>query len=96
MFSIGPLGKRVICFGHCRRFVEALDCCVNLLDYWSRFDSEVFHTTRVITFFMARLRNAKQKSKTDKKSLEITGGCVCEGEGADSLSIRLYYPFDVS
>ena len=86
MFSIGPLGKRVICFGHCRRLVEALDCCVNLLDYWSRFDSEVSHTTKVITFFMARLRNAKQKSKTDKKSLEITGGCVCEGEGADDVA----------
>ena len=56
---------------------------MNLLEYWSWFGSEVSHTTRVLTFFMARFKNAKQKSKTDKKSLEITGGCVCKGEGAD-------------
>ena len=83
MFSIGLLGKCVACFGHNHRFVEALDCCVNLLYYWSWFDSEVSRTTRVLTLFMARLKNAKQKRKTDKKLLEITGGCVCEGEGAD-------------
>ena len=58
---------------------------MNLLDYWSWFGSKGFHTTRVLTLFMARLKNAKQKSKTEKqKSLEITGGCVCEGEGADT------------
>ena len=33
--------------------------------------------------FKTRFRNAKQKCKTDKKSLEITGGCVCEGDGAE-------------
>ena len=54
-----------------------------LVECWSWFGPEVSHTTKVLTFFVARLKNAKQKSKTDKKSLEITGGCVCEGEGAD-------------
>ena len=34
---------------------------------------------------MARLKNAKQECKTYKKSLEITGGCVCEGEVADTV-----------
>ena len=87
-FSSGPLGKRVVCSGHNRRFVEALDCLVNLLDHWSWFGSEGSHTTRVLTLFMAKLKKAKQKSKTDEKSLEITGGCVCEGEGAER-----FFPF---
>ena len=59
---------------------------MNLLGSWSWFGSEVSHTTKVLTFFMAKLQKTKQKSKIDKKSLEITGGCVCEGEGAEEDS----------
>ena len=33
-----------------------------------------------------------KKSKTEKKSLEITGGCVCEGEGDEKLD-ALIAPF---
>ena len=65
MFSIGPLGKRVVCFGHSRRLVGVLDCSVDSLDHWSRFGSEGSDATRVLTLFMARLENAKQKSKFD-------------------------------
>ena len=65
MFSIGPLGKRVVCFGHSHGLVEVLDCSVDLLDHWSRFSSEGSDATGVLTLFMARLENAKQKSKFD-------------------------------
>ena len=70
-------------FGHCHRFVEALDCCVNLLDYWSWFGFRGFSHNKGVNLFHGNIKNAKQKSRTDKKSLEITGGCVCEREGAD-------------
>ena len=40
---------------------------MNLLDYWSWFGSEVSGTTRVLTLIMAKLKNAKQKRKIDKK-----------------------------
>ena len=49
-----------------RRFIEALDCCVNLLDYWSWFGSEVSHTTTVLTIDHGKTLNAKQKVKLTK------------------------------
>ena len=52
---------------------------MSLLEYWSRFGSEASHTKRVLTFFTARLKNAKQKVKLTK----IIGdnGWVCLRRG---------------
>ena len=83
MLSSGPLGKHVVCFGHHGRRVEALDCFVNMLDHWSWFVSEGSHRTEVLTLFKGKIQKCKQKRWNAQKSLEITGGCICEGEGAE-------------
>ena len=72
--SLGPLGKHAVSFSHSRRFVEALDCSVNLLDHWSWFVSEGSRRTGELTLFKTKLRNAKQNCKVNKNG---DNGRVC-------------------
>ena len=74
MFSIGPLGKRVVCFGHSLRLVKVLDCSVDLLDHWSRFGSEGSDATKVLTLLMAKLKMQNKKTNLTKNHWRYRAG----------------------